>query len=540
MKWTSSLRRWTMHSIHAAILGSALLGSASLAAAQAPSTAANKTSNAHYTRSQTFDLPVEMDPAYRATLTEIRLYVKTPTSAWALQDKGSAELKRFNIHVAHDGEYWYSLVTVDRQGRTSPSDVNMEAPSQRVIVDTAAPVIRVQAGTTPEGEFCLRCTVQDANPDYSTLKAVCRTGKEDIPLEMVPNQPGAFRVKNGELMQFPVIVSAMDLAKNSTTKEVNVREMIGATLSPTVKGPTEVLQPVGRTELPKDVTPLPPPRFSDLPPVQPAHTEKPALAKNEGPSVGSQQNVSFPPAPTPPTPPLDGGTTSGVQEVVAKSPAPIAAPSATGIPHQLINTTHATVEYRIDQVGPSGLGKLELYMTPDKGQSWHRLSEDVAKRSPASINLPGDGVYGVRIVVSNGNGFGGRAPVRGDAPHCTIEVDTTSPFVQLRSTELLAASGHVELRWNATDKNLGAEPVSLFYRMRQDGPWQVIARGVKNDGVHRWAFPREAGGQFFFKIEVTDLAGNLAQDMSRQPILIDTTEPRATVINVTGSGAVRP
>ncbi len=55
-------------------------------------------------------------------------------------------------------------------------------------------------------------------------------------------------------------------------------------------------------------------------------------------------------------------------------------------------------------------------MTPDQGQTWHRLGEDLDKRSPADINLPGDGVFGIRIVITNGNGFGGRPPVRGDAP----------------------------------------------------------------------------------------------------------------------------
>ena len=104
---------------------------------------------------------------------------------------------------------------------------------------------------------------------------------------------------------------------------------------------------------------------------------------------------------------------------------------------------------------------------------------------------------------------------------------------------MLPSSGHVEIRWNATDKNLGTEPVSLSYRTRPDGPWQAIARGLKNDGIHRWAVPRDAGGQFFFKIEVTDLAGNISQDVSRQPVVIDMTEPRATVVGVTGSGAVR-
>ena len=115
MKWTS-LRRWTMRTIHATILGSALLGSAGVVYAQAPSTAASKLPGIHYTTAKAFDLPVEMDPSYRASLSEIRLYVKTPTSGWELLDKGDSELKRFHIRAPQDGEYWYSLVTVNRQG----------------------------------------------------------------------------------------------------------------------------------------------------------------------------------------------------------------------------------------------------------------------------------------------------------------------------------------------------------------------------------------------------------------------------------------
>jgi hypothetical protein len=201
----------------------------------------------------------------------------------------------------------------------------------------------------------------------------------------------------------------------------------------------------------------------------------------------------------------------------------------------LLNTTNASIDYRLDQVGPSGVGKVEIFMTPDNGQSWHRIGDDADKKSPAEVRLPGDGVYGIRICVTNGNGFGGKAPIRGDAPQCTLEVDTTNPFLLLRSAELLHSAGQVEIRWNATDKNLGSEPVSLFYRTSADGPWQVIAKGIKNDGAYRWAFPRDGAAQIFFKIEVTDRAGNTAQAATGQPVLIDMTEPRVTVTGVTGS-----
>jgi hypothetical protein len=451
----------------------------------------------------------------------------------------------------------------------TPADVNLEPPSQRVMVDTSAPVIQVQAANT-DGDFCLRCTVVDANPNASSLRAVCKTESGDIQLEMMPNQPGVFRVKGTELMRFPVVVSAKDMAGNVGTKEVNIRELVGSTLTQAPPPKTENSPPpaVGtetkfvanppppRADLPIPPRPEPPvpPRTDapaprvDLPPSRidlPPRTELPPMTKYEAPiAPETVTKVGFPPAATPilapanpPAIPIPGAP----NEVPNKlPPAPVEGPRAHSGPHQLISTTHATVEYRIGQVGPSGVGKVEIYMTPDKGQTWHRLSEDVQKRSPATINLPGDGVFGIRIVVTNGNGFGGKAPARGDVPHCTIEVDTTSPFVQMRSTELLPSSGHVELRWNATDKNLGSEPVSLFYRTQPDGPWQVIARGLKNDGVHRWAFPRDAGGLFFFKIEVADQAGNTSHDVTRQPISIDMTVPSATVVGVTGNAAARP
>src|SRR5437016_3584102 len=111
MKWANLLRRWTMQSVHAAILGAALVGSANTALAQTPGATAAPQAPRNFSRSLTFDLPVQMDHADRLAISEFRLYVRTPNSGWKLQESGPQHLTRFTCRVPEDGEYWYILAT---------------------------------------------------------------------------------------------------------------------------------------------------------------------------------------------------------------------------------------------------------------------------------------------------------------------------------------------------------------------------------------------------------------------------------------------
>ena len=200
---------------------------------------------------------------------------------------------------------------------------------------------------------------------------------------------------------------------------------------------------------------------------------------------------------------------------------------------KIINTTNAQIDYRIDTVGPSGIGRVDIYMTPDRGTSWVKLGEDADKQSPANVNLPGEGLYGIRLAIVNGNGFGGRAPVAGDRPQFYVEVDASSPQVNFHPVTMVPNMPAIDIRWSAHDANLAAEPVSIFYRTNPASIWLPIAQNIKNEGGYRWAFPRDLPGQVFLKLEVTDLAGNTTKVETPQPILLDQTEPEATLIDVT-------
>ncbi len=538
MNLLGPLGRLTATTVRVLTLAAALTGTAHTATAQTTSGATRPQAalpKRIYTKTSEFKLPIQMDDKTRANLDRVCLYVKSGDAAWVRQEVGPATMPYFLYRVPQDGEYLFSLTTIDKTGKMSPADVSQEPPSLRVMVDTKAPMLDVQPWDSPQGELCLRCNIVDANPDPASLKLVAKMPGGDRALLPYPGQPGVFKTSGPEMMTVNIVVTASDLSGNQATREIRLRELPASTVQATqlqtpatssTSAKVELPPPAPRVELPAP-PPLPMIPLSESTPVTlPPAPPLPLAANNPvipATNPALPVNHPAPPAITSPRPDLD---------LPPRTP-------AAAMNKQVINTTRAILDYRVDQVGPSGVGKVEVYLTTDEGQSWQRLGEDPDRRSPVEFDLPGEGLFGIRLAVTNGNGFGGTPPQRGDRPTCWVEVDTSAPFIQLRPIDPVVANGTLEIRWQATDKNLGPEPVSLYYRNRNDGPWQVIARGVKNDGSYRWAFPRDASAQFFVKVEVTDLAGNTARVETPNPVVLDMTEPHATVIGVTGL-SVRP
>ncbi|MFO0863904.1 MAG: hypothetical protein U0744_04495 [Gemmataceae bacterium] len=539
------LGRWTVRSLRAMTLAAVAFGLSAAASAQDADSKAGGLKKT-FTKTTTFKLPIQMEDRVRATLKEVQLYVKSGNGDWVRQEAVSPTTPHFDYRVPADGEYWFSLVTVDKFGKATPADVSSELPALRVVVDTRAPVVEVQPGMGPDGGYLIRCNVVDTNADMNSLKAVVKALEGDRPLVAV--QSGIYKISAGDL-DLPIHVVATDLAGNVGSKEATGRELFGA-VAPTSAPP--MLPPIGTPNLPVAQGPF---GSGGTPPVG-----TPPVGKVSPPPV-SGQPIGIPPivppvlnpsfANHPPLPPVANPSAS--QPLSMNQGATVANYNPQSLPglnggnrpsrsvgnRQLINTTQAQIDYRLEAVGPSGIGKVEIYMTPDSGSRWIRLGEDADRRSPADIELPGEGLFGIRFVVTNGNGFGGKAPQPGDQPTTNIEVDTTPPFLQLRPVELNPASGAIDIRWTATDKNLGDDPISIFCRTTPDGAWQPIGKGIKNEGAYRWSFPRDLGQQFFIKVEATDLAGNVSRVETPNPIMLDTTVPTVDVVGVTGV-SVRP
>lgn len=434
-----------------------------------------------YTQKTNFKLPIRIDDKDRANIQEVRLYVKFgPIGPWQPITVPPSQ-SSFNYQAAQDGEYWFSVATLDRSGRQTPADVSAEPPKLIVIVDTKPPDVALRKITAISGDVYVQCDTQDANLDPTRTKmeylAKDQTWK---PMESLPEQGNTFRAPDLESCQGLVRATVFDRANNKAVSQLNLTATEAANAVPSaVPGATEnrpgsEIQQAGYR----------PPLYS--------------MPKKEM---------------LPPT-----------QEAAGSTPS-----------HQMINTTHATLAYQIDQQGPSSVGRVEVWMTRDKGPNWKFLCDDPDRKSPVEIDLPGDGLYGLSLAVSNGAGATCTPPASGETPDWWVEVDTSKPVAQITSVQ--TENGALIITWAASDNCLRPEPIDLYCANKAEGPWLPIARGLRNDGSYRWIIPANFGAEVYVRLEVTDRAGNVTICQTPQPGMPvqDQLHPKAHVIGLAPS-----
>jgi hypothetical protein len=455
-----------MHRMKWAVLVALL--AAGPAAAQGP-----RSGQTVYTNRPSFSLPVRIDDKDRADLRELKFYAKalqgSRPNEWVCLETAPATKAKFGYRAPQDGEYWFNFVMVDKAGRIYPSDLEKAAPGLKVVVDTRAPEVDVQRLPAASGEVFLQCQVHDANPDYATVKLEYR-GIDHAwhALEPVADAPGVFRIPDKSVLGGVVRASAADKAGNQSVREVDMTRDQPAVVT------TAAAKPVA--------PPLPPPAPT-MPPV-----------------------VMMPPMP-PPMP----------TRLTEKPPLPAADAPAQDKP-QLLNGVRCVLDYALDMPNAT---KVEGYSTKDGGQTWQRLGETADHKSPFEFELPGDGTYGLVLVVSTSS-HPGQAPNAGDAPDWWLEIDTGKPMVQMTDVRLGTGdeTGQLVLKWTAEDKNLGPDPVSLHWATAPSGPWTLGATGMKASGSARWAVPKDAGTRFYLRLEATDLAGNVGRWETKEPVLM--------------------
>jgi hypothetical protein len=521
---------------------------------------------------QNFEIPIRIDQARRAEIKELLLFTsRNQGQTWEQVAVAGPDKNAFTYFAPADGVYWFSVQVVDRQGNREPPDIYKATPGQKVVIDTVKPVVKIHSADRQGDEVAVHYQVQDERPDLTTLKLEYKAADPTVlnwtPVTVTPAAAGQARFKAPGVGPVMVRMQVQDLAGNPAVASAEAKAGAGPAATVTaVASHTPTMSPPAA---PAGMTPPPPiapgaelasamtPPAPVTPPAAPAakpqpemnwepkspvqqpvqQTIQPASLTNGGKTAVEQRPWTAAPAM-----PLAGG--EGNSRLVAASRGGVmpAGPAAPGGTHSsgnlpaltLSNSTELSLDYDVTKVGPSGLGKVELFVTTDDGRTWQKPVEDADLKSPITVTLPGEGVYGFWLVLTSKAGLAKRSPQEGDLPQMRIEVDTTLPEARLYAPEAdVAKPNTIFISWEALDKNLPANPVNLYWAQEAAGPWQAIAEGQPASGKYGWNLPTGLPYQVYLKMSARDSAGNESLAATPRPITIDLTAPEGAIKGLT-------
>jgi hypothetical protein len=222
----------------------------------------------------------------------------------------------------------------------------------------------------------------------------------------------------------------------------------------------------------------------------------------------------------------------------------------------VVNSKRIQINYEVKDVGPSGLDRIELWYTHNHGP-WQKYAS-LPKDPPFVIDVDEEGLYGFTLLARNKAGQGKTRPEPNDPPQVAVEVDLTKPAVEVASPQYDAQGQTVTVLWQASDKNLGPQPIALCWARQPTGPWMPIITQIENTGRYVWKLPNGVPSRVWVQVEASDVAGNVAIARTADAVALGTgpsgpeftlspavaTQPgrpaAAIVAADTGAGAAQP
>jgi hypothetical protein len=469
-----------------------------------------------------FRIPFQFDAEEMTRLgaIEIQLFVSTDQGRhWQHAQSVAPAAGRFTFEAPGEGEYRFSVRTVDGQNQFHPP-----GPLQsglQVIVDQTPPTLQIQLRESSPGEVELAWNAADDNLNVDSLRLEYQDGntRNWQPVGIMPAGSGRTTWNVPQGGRVLVRGTVADLAGNEISADAATSLQAARPGQPRpatpdfsqpVAGPRTLPQAPGSIAANPSVTTAPNAMPDVLMPVI-----QPIPVAGAGPP-----RIVAGPAP-------DQSTAAQTDDATARTNSP----RATG---RRINVARFNLNYSVDEVGPSGLGGIDLYITEDNGGKWYLYGPDEDRRSPMPVEVPRDGVYGFAVRARSGVGLAQDAPQPGEPPAMRIIVDRQPPQAALKSVRQGVGAAHhqVEIVWEVTDEELAELPVALYYSGQPGGPWQSITGWRENDGLFRWTINTDMPSQLYVRLVARDAAGNMARVEAAEPLYVDLTRPAARIVDI--------
>lgn len=437
-------------------------------------------------------IPITLEFDKRNDLREIVLYSSADEGkTWSQAGLAKPDQGEFQFTAPGDGQYWFTIQTVDKNGIKSPADPYKAPVGQKIVVDTIKPLVKLKAERKGD-EILASWEVTEEHPDRETFVLEYHLPDQPptvwTPIPAMPGPVGTGTIKPAPTSAVSVQLRVKDTAKNEGSAVIEV---------------PAVVEP-----------PLPPPL--NVRPPQP---------------LAIQSNSGGPPPLTAGAPPL--------------MPMRGALP-----PKTLVNRADVKLDFDVTNIGPSGFGTVEVHVTIDEGAHWTQLPPDPATIQPpemrglgqargsVSVHLPEDRkVFGFYLIVRSRAGMGKERPLPGTAPQIRLERDLEAPVAKLIAADPdPTRHDTLILKWSATDPNLTDRPITLQWAPKPDGPWEFIGGPdlPNTTSSYAWQVPPTAAAatSVYLKLTVRDGAGNEAVAQTKDPVVVDMNIPEVGGVSV--------
>ena len=216
-----------------------------------------------------------------------------------------------------------------------------------------------------------------------------------------------------------------------------------------------------------------------------------------------------------------------------REPHPVAPAWVGEVPQQLVNSRVFDLDYQIDDVGPSGVSAVELFITEDGGGQWFRYGSDPDGRSPFQVDAMSEGTFGFAVRIRNGLGVSDTPPQPGQPPEVVITVDQTPPTVQMQTPGVSQdGTGTIQFVWRVQEANATQVVIRLESSPGANGPWTPVFDWQPDQSG--FELPIRAGmpPSLYFRLLARDAAGNVGMSQTIQPVIVDLKRPVGRILRV--------